>query len=244
MSCGVGRVCSLDLVVWLWLLCRLAAAAPIWPQPGNSPKKIKYFYNFIEGYINIYIFLKYTFFLVCPLYIPIKLTTIIKSKDTVIVLPDLLVALRISSPLFISGYIIELYLSPYTIMFSRSLFGYWTIYAIPFFFFLVLLLPPSRFIHVCVSLTYFFSLLISNPLYEYNTTNFFIYLLVDIGLFLVWGYLLPRMCYEHLCTNLYVTIYLQFSWIEAKKLINSVMWCFMFNFSKVFLIVLYIVQFQ
>lgn len=118
------------------------------------------------------------------------------------------------------------------------------LYMLYLFFFLVLLLPPSRFIHVCVSLTYFFSLLISNPLYEYNTTNFFIYLLVDIGLFLVWGYLLPRMCYEHLCTNLYVTIYLQFSWIEAKKLINSVMWCFMFNFSKVFLIVLYIVQFQ
>ena len=30
MSCGVGRRCSLDLAL-LWLWCRPAAAAPIWP---------------------------------------------------------------------------------------------------------------------------------------------------------------------------------------------------------------------
>ena len=33
-SCGVGCRCSSDLML-LWLCLRLAAAAPIWPLPGN-----------------------------------------------------------------------------------------------------------------------------------------------------------------------------------------------------------------
>ena len=44
MSCGVGRGCKSDLV-WLWLWCRLAAAAPIlplaWEPPYAAPAALK-----------------------------------------------------------------------------------------------------------------------------------------------------------------------------------------------------------
>ena len=36
MSCGVGRRCGSDLA-WLWLWCRLAAAAPIGPLAWEPP---------------------------------------------------------------------------------------------------------------------------------------------------------------------------------------------------------------
>ena len=36
MSCGVGRRCGLD-PSWLWLWCKLAAAAPIQPLTWKLP---------------------------------------------------------------------------------------------------------------------------------------------------------------------------------------------------------------
>ena len=39
MFCGVGRRCGLDLA-WLWLWCRLAAAAPIQPLAWEPPDAV------------------------------------------------------------------------------------------------------------------------------------------------------------------------------------------------------------